>query len=1319
MKSVVRGMLVFAGLFALVLTGSARPTLARAAPPHPSAVPLTPPQLGINDVTLDEGNSGTTSFSFTVSLPGPAASDVTFDIATADGSATTANSDYTAKSLTNQKIPIGQSTYTFQVLVNGDTTSEPDETFFVNITNVNGTFVGDGQGQGTILNDDAAFCPAGKYNNGSGCVNADPGHFVAAAGATAQSPCAPGYFQPNSGAIFCTRADAGFYAAGPAATEQLACPSGTTSIAGAAACTIQSGPNFVVNVNGDTDDGSCDLLGQGTGNKDCTLREAINAANAHAGADTITFSISNATITQSSALPHITEQVTIDGSGQNVTVSGATLYPVLFTESSAPLTLTALTIADGNTSFHGGGVYASGALTMTNVLVQNSQSAQTGGGVVAVGAAHIAGSTIYSNTAASGGGAVFGSTAGVTSSNFTHNRTGSSGNAGGAYFTGAATLNNVTFDTNLAGTLGGGGAVFHDTSNLTGGAFTNNTASFAGGGAYFEGAATIDGTRFFSNTVLANRGGGAYFNGTAVVQNALFNGNSAQADRGGGAYFRSGATVTATDFITNTASNRAGGAYFNSTVALTSTDFYTNSATARAGGVYLGGAATMDGGVVQGNHCNGACWGGGAFVVSTLVLTNTQFIDNQTDTDGDGGGAYTSANTTMVAPTFRGNKSTGSGTGGGLSHNGGTLSLSGGVFAGNEAGTYGGGLRANGLILNITSSTFAGNKAGAFGLEGGGGGIIVGAAGTLNVANSTFSGNQVLNPQWGGGGIFNFGTATVTNSTLNNNTSPSTGGGIGNYGTLTVINSTVAGNTAANGGGIANTPSAPSPATTLENTIVANSVNSGDCFIPVGTLTADSLNIDSDGSCDSATTRTTAQINLGALASNGGPTLTMALLPGSAAIDKAPNASCTAAPVNGLDQRGEPRNVDGDGVASTDECDIGAFELQAALPVAAAGGPYSGSEGSPILLDGSGSTPAATITHYLWDCTDDGTFDSGAAATANCTYPDNGAYTALLQVVDSMGQTNDDTAAVTVGNVPPTATFVKPASVNEGSAIVLKLTSPKDPSSADTAAGFKYAFNCGNGSGFNAFASANSRSCATTDNGVRSVNGKIRDKDLGATPYTGTVTVNNVPPSATFSAPASVNEGSAFALALNNRTDPSTADTTAGFKQGFDCGDGAGFSAWGTSTSRNCAAAADGPATRTAKGRIRDKDLGANSYSAGLAVKNVAPSAQFGIVVMTGTNKFTLKLANPTDPSAADTTAGFTYGFDCGNGTGFNAYSATTSRTCTGVVGTTYSVQGRIKDKDGGVRTYSTRLTLTLSAAGGIEPRVDAMSIVEVESQVQ
>jgi uncharacterized protein len=112
--------------------------------------------LSINDVSVTEGNSGTVTASFTVTLSSSSHSGVTFDISTQDDTATTADNDYVAKTLVNQSIPNGSSTSLFEVTVNGDTTFEPNETFFVNVTNITGATASDGTGVGTITNDD---CP--------------------------------------------------------------------------------------------------------------------------------------------------------------------------------------------------------------------------------------------------------------------------------------------------------------------------------------------------------------------------------------------------------------------------------------------------------------------------------------------------------------------------------------------------------------------------------------------------------------------------------------------------------------------------------------------------------------------------------------------------------------------------------------------------------------------------------------------------------------------------------------------------------------------------------------------------------------------------------------------------------------------------------------------------------------------------------------------------------------------------------------------------------------------------------------------------------
>ncbi len=108
----------------------------------------------INSVTRAEGNSGTTNFDFTVSIQGGANAlqDIDFDVATSGGSAT-AGVDYISLNTTGT-IQFNQNSATVTVEVNGDTTPEPTETFNVLLSNASGAIIAEGNGVGTILNDD-------------------------------------------------------------------------------------------------------------------------------------------------------------------------------------------------------------------------------------------------------------------------------------------------------------------------------------------------------------------------------------------------------------------------------------------------------------------------------------------------------------------------------------------------------------------------------------------------------------------------------------------------------------------------------------------------------------------------------------------------------------------------------------------------------------------------------------------------------------------------------------------------------------------------------------------------------------------------------------------------------------------------------------------------------------------------------------------------------------------------------------------------------------------------------------------------------------
>ncbi len=197
----------------------------------------------------------------------------------------------------------------------------------------------------------------------------------------------------------------------------------------------------------------------------------------------------------------------------------------------------------------------------------------------------------------------------------------------------------------------------------------------------------------------------------------------------------------------------------------------------------------------------------------------------------------------------------------------------------------------SGATLTITRSTVTGNvnSAAALGFA-----VCGNNTSDLQISLSTFSGNT-------GGAILSSGSSTVYGSTIAGNTS--TGGG--NTGGIQVFGA--------------------SGAMNLGHSIVANNIGTGQCLtFGGGAVNDQGSNLQfPDNACGA--TIPVLDPRLGPLASNGGPTQTMALLPGSPAIDRGVSLVCPL-----VDQRGVPPQ-DGDGNGSV-VCDAGAYEAPTFVP---------------------------------------------------------------------------------------------------------------------------------------------------------------------------------------------------------------------------------------------------------------------------------------------------------------------------------------------------------------------------------------------------
>ena len=513
---------------------------------------------------------------------------------------------------------------------------------------------------------------------------------------------------------------------------------------------------------------------------------------------------------------------------------------------------------------------------------------------------------------------------------------------------GAGVVTNCT-EANLRAAMAGGGLVTFacDGTIALSSTITNNldvTFDGAGHNVILSGSNTVrvffvasNTTVAFKNLKIANgfstKGAGIFNDGgTLALSGVLMAGNFAlnyaEMDgrfviAEGGAIFNRGGTVRA-DTCT----------FFSNVVFQASDDFASTELKSRGGAVRnLNGVVTLQDCLFTINRASGGQTMGPVYY----------------SRDGCGGAIYNDGFLVLTASTMASNSA--SGGSGGIGSPGCAVNCPGAPYPGGPGGNGGSGLGGglfNAGTAGVVNCTFLGNTCvgGAGGAGGNGGpGIYHGTPGTAG-GNGGAGGNAF------GGGIY--GAASLTNCTLAfNSVSPGAGGlgGQGGHGAPPGIDGQPgangpSGSTA--GGGISSG--------SLVNTLLATNTPGGNGS---GAITDLGHNLSSDSTCNftNVGSLNNTDPKLGPLADNGGPTLTMALLPGSPAIDAGDTA---AAPTT--DQRGYPRHA---GAAA----DIGAYEYDSMLPVLGING--SGASALDILVRGNTNRPFRLWTSpnlLNWQC---------------------------------------------------------------------------------------------------------------------------------------------------------------------------------------------------------------------------------------------------------------------------------------------------------------------------------------------------------------
>jgi CSLREA domain-containing protein len=508
-----------------------------------------------------------------------------------------------------------------------------------------------------------------------------------------------------------------------------------TSRSGSTTITVR--PVYRVAVLDDSDDGVCSL-------QHCSLREAINAANANANRDSIlVVTTAPTTITLGSELPAITADIDLLGAGPtqlivNAAATQAAQRGVLYVRNAADVSIRGMTLRGGRRPGGGGLVIDdSAAVTMREVHVRENETVgSVGGGILAIRGGRgvftdieVVGNRATGTNAFGAGVAVeVGSSITMRRSLVADNVNASSIGGGLRVFSGTLTLDSVTVANNraLSATAGFGGGIMADgearliVSNST---ISDNVAGVSGGG--------------FNVRAPAEAG----------IVNSVIRGN--RAPGGAGLEGNSPAYVLSEVIIENNIASQRGGA-----------------------ALLFGGKFTQTGGAMRNNYA-GRSGGGAVNLITTaeLVLTNVALTGNRADTAGNGGAIAGSGEA--------------------------KLAITGGSITGNRAAVVGGGLAfSSGRPSTLTNVTVADNEAGQ-----GGGGLFIAASANLTVSGGAISTNRAV--AGGGGGVYTDNSTTLLqNVTMTGNSAVQSGGAVLGLtgGTVTLRNVLAEENRGFNGG---------------------------------------------------------------------------------------------------------------------------------------------------------------------------------------------------------------------------------------------------------------------------------------------------------------------------------------------------------------------------------------------------------------------------------------------------------------------------------------------------------------------------------------